>query len=302
MTTVTKTDGGALTRGLMRSLVLYSGRLQCSNDAVAFTTGMDITADFHMAMNARYSYYFSGTVVPPAVTDMFAYVGVHPTVYAGVGISGNAELYYPSERKKIIDTLTYPGLAIKGIAAVRPTMYLWGQTSGRVTVSGDPRVGLTYKFKPVELYFPNNDDVSNNLDVRDMEETLVDNRRLEPSMSGNVRADIDIDIHATPEINLGIKIGGGIGPLKGTLADAHVSAFANTTLNFHAEASAATGNGGNSWSYAYSVSFLYRFGFGCVAEIYKYGKWTRGIWYPFPQTSRSRDLRGLRSFRHLHQC
>jgi hypothetical protein len=31
------------------------------------------------------------------------------------------------------------------------------------------------------------------------------------------------------------------------------------------------------------VSFLYRFGFGCVAEIYRYGKWTSGIWYPFPQ-------------------
>ncbi|RLL93598.1 hypothetical protein CFD26_101115 [Aspergillus turcosus] len=283
MTTVTKTDGGTLPMGLVRSLVLYSGRLRCSNGAVTFTTGMDITADFSMMMNARYSYYFSGTVVPPTVTDMFAYVGVQPMAYAGVGISGNAELYYPSERKKIIDTLTYPGLAIKGIAAVGPTMDLWGQITGRVTVSGDLRVGLTYKFKPVELYFPNNDEVSNNLDVRDMEETLVDNQGLEPSISGNVRADVDIDIHATPEINLGIKIGGGIGSLKGTLADAHVSAFANTTLNFHAEASAAAGTGGNSWSYGYSVSFFYRFGFSCVAEIYKYGKWTSGIWYPFPR-------------------
>ncbi|EAU34904.1 conserved hypothetical protein [Aspergillus terreus NIH2624] len=283
LTTVTKTDGDMLPMGLVRSLILYSGRLICSNDAVTFTAGMAITADFNMEMNARYSYYFSGTVVPPSVTDMYAYVGVHPRVYAGIGITGNADLYYPSERKKIIDTLTYPGLAIKGIAAVGPTMDLWGQITGQVTVSGDLRVGMTYKFKPVELYFPNNDEVSNNLDVKDMEDTQVNNQGLEPSISGNVRADVDINIHATPEINLGIKIGGGIGSLKGTLADAHVSAFANTTLNFHAQASAATNNGDNSWSYGYSVSFLYRFGFGCIAEIYKYGKWTSGIWYPFPQ-------------------
>jgi hypothetical protein len=283
LTTVTKTDGGMLPMGLVRSLILYSGRLICSNDAVTFTAGMDITADFNMEMNARYSYYFSGTVVPPSVTDMYAYVGVHPRVYAGIGITGNADLYYPSERKKIIDTLTYPGLAIKGIAAVGPTMDLWGQITGQVTVAGDLRVGMTYKFKPVELYFPNNDEVSNNLDVKDMEDTQVNNQGLEPSISGNVRADVDINIHATPEINLGIKIGGGIGSLKGTLADAHVSAFANTTLNFHGQASAATNNGDNSWSYGYSVSFLYRFGFGCIAEIYKYGKWTSGIWYPFPQ-------------------
>ncbi|RHZ63588.1 uncharacterized protein CDV56_105060 [Aspergillus thermomutatus] len=284
MTTVTKTDGGMLPMGLVRSLVLYSGRLQCSNDAgITFKTGLDITADFNMEMNARYSYYFSGTVVPPTVTDMFAYVGVHPRVYAGVGISGNAELNYPSERKKIIDTLTYPGLAIKGIAAVGPTMDLWGQISGGVTVSGDLRVGMTYQFKPVELYFPNDDEVSNNLDVKDMEEAQVNNQGLEPSISGNVRAAVDINIDVTPEINLGIKIGGGIGPLKGTLADAHVSAFANTTLNFHAEASGALENGNQGYSFGYSVNFLYRFGFGCVAEIYKYGKWTSGIWYPFPQ-------------------
>jgi hypothetical protein len=283
LTTVTKTDGGLLPMGLIRSLVLYSGRLRCTNEEVTITAGLDITADFNMEMNARYSYYFSGTVVPPTVTDMYAYVGVHPQVYAGVGISGNAELYYPSERKKIIDTLTYPGLAIKGIAAVGPTLDLWGQIDGRVTVSGEMQVGLNYQFNHVELYFPNNDEARNTLDVEDMQSSQVDNSGLAPQISGNVRADVDINIHATPEINMGIKIGGGIGSLKGTLADAHVSAFANTTLNFHAQAKAGTNNGDNSWSYGYSVSFLYRFGFGCVAEIYKYGKWTSGIWYPFKQ-------------------
>ncbi|RDW72386.1 uncharacterized protein DSM5745_07558 [Aspergillus mulundensis] len=280
MTTVTKTDGGVLPMGFMRSLVLYSGRLVCSNEAVTFTAGMDITADFNMEMNARYAYYFSGTVVPPAVTDMYAYVGANPRVYAGVGIRGNAELYYPSERKKIIDTLTYPGLAIKGIAAVGPTMDLWGQIDGRVTVSGDLQVGLTYAFKPVELYFPNNDEAENKLDVEDLHDARINQEGLVPEISGNVRADVDINIHATPEINLGIKVGGGIGSLQGTLADAHVSAFANTTLNFHAQASASTSGG---WSYGYSVTFLYRFGFGCVAEIYKYGKWASGLWFPFPQ-------------------
>lgn len=283
LTTVTKSDGGLLPMSLVRSLVLYSGRLRCTKDEVTITAGLDITADFNMDMNARYSYYFSGTVVPPTVTDMYAYVGVHPQVYAGVGIRGNAELYYPSERKKIIDTLTYPGLAIKGIAAVGPTMDLWGQIDGRITVSGDMQVGLTYQFNPVELYFPNNDEAENVLDVKDMESSQVDNSGLAPQISGNVRADVDINIHATPEINMGIKIGGGIGSLKGTLADAHVSAFANTTLNFHAQAEAGTSNGDNNWSYGYSVSFLYRFGFGCVAEIYKYGKWTSGIWYPYKQ-------------------
>ncbi|KAL3435418.1 hypothetical protein BDV09DRAFT_185002 [Aspergillus tetrazonus] len=235
LTTIIKSDGGVLPMGLVQSLVLYSRCLKCSNKAVTFTTGMDITADFNIEMNARYSYYFSGTVVPPAVTDMYAYMGIQPRVYAGIWITGNADLYYPSERKKIIDTLTYPGLAIKGIAAVGPTMDLWGQITGQVTVSGDLRVQMTYKFKPVKLYFPNNDEVSNNLDIKDMEDTQVNNQGLEPSISGNVCAD-------------------GLALSKGILADAHVSVFANTTRNFHAQASAAINNGDNSWSYGYLQS------------------------------------------------
>lgn len=277
---IIKTDGGVLPMGLSRAMTLYSGRLRCVNGGTTITAGLDITADFNMKMDAKYSYYFSGTVVPPAVTDMYAYVGVHPSVYAGLGVTGNAELYYQSERRKIIDTLTYPGLAIKGIAAVGPTLDLWGQITGSVILSGDLRVGLEYRFKPVELYFPNNGEARNVLDVQDLEKKEVDQSGLIPTIAGNVRADVDFNIHATPEINLGIIVGGAIGPIKEPLAKAQVSAFANTTLNFHAYAAAGFENADSGWEYGYSVSFLYRFGFGCIASIIKYGKWSPGIFYP----------------------
>jgi hypothetical protein len=280
LTTITKTDGGVLPMGLVRAMTLYSGRLRCTNGGTTITAGLDITADFNMKMDAKYSYYFSGTVVPPAVTDMYAYVGVHPSVYAGLGIKGNADLYYQSERRKIIDTLTYPGLAIKGIAAVGPTLDLWGQITGSVTLSGDLRVGMEYRFKPVELYFPNNGEARNVLDVKDLEKKEVDTNGLIPTISGNVRADVDFNIHATPEINLGIVVGGAIGPFKEPLAKAQVAAFANTTLNFHAYAAAGFENANSNWEYGYSVSFFYRFGFGCVASIINYGKWSPGIFYP----------------------
>ncbi len=93
---------------------------------------------------------------------------------------------------------------------------------------------MEYRFKRVELYSPNNGEARNVLDVEDLEKKEVDKSGLVPTISGNVRADVDFNIHATPEINLGVTIGGAIGPFKDPLSEALVAAFANTTLNFHA--------------------------------------------------------------------
>lgn len=77
-------------------------------------------------MNSRYAYYLSGTLVPPAVDDTYAYFGVEPQVpraaegyqytqtdiqflmqaYLGIRMNGNVILRYESDRKKIIDTLS----------------------------------------------------------------------------------------------------------------------------------------------------------------------------------------------------
>jgi hypothetical protein len=123
MTTVTKSDAGSLPMGLTKFFTLYSGRLSCTSDiGVTFTAGMDITADMQMQMQTRYSYYFSGTVVPPHIIDTYAYVSTQPKVSAGITLTGDANLYYQTDPKKIIDTITYPGLAIKGIAAVGPSL------------------------------------------------------------------------------------------------------------------------------------------------------------------------------------
>lgn len=164
-------------------------------------------------------------------------MGVHPRVYMGIGLHENAVLYYPSERKRLIDTMTYLGLALKGIAAVGPSLDIWGQLDARVTVSGNLKVGATYKMKPVELYFPNQGEVEHQFG-EDLETHDVSDTGLEPRIEGGVRADVDFNVHITPEVDLGIKIGGKLGGSDRVLADAHVAAFVNTTLNFHAKATA----------------------------------------------------------------
>lgn len=83
--------------------------------------------DADVEMEATYAYYFSGTVIPPAVTGTYAYFSLEPSAYLGLRIVGNARLQASTGRKKLLDTISYPGLAIKGLAAVGPTLDLYGE-------------------------------------------------------------------------------------------------------------------------------------------------------------------------------
>lgn len=280
LSSVKITENGVLPMGFTKLFTLYSGRLTCTSDSgVSITAGLDITADMQVQMRTQYSYYFSGTIAPPTVIDAFAYVGAHPRITAGITLTGDAALKYQSDTKKLIDTITYPGLAIKGIAAVGPTLDLWGRIDGEVTVSGRLRVGASYTFPPIEMYMPN-DDETHDRATKDLEDHKSDGEGLAPEFAAEVKATVDFNVRVTPEINLGIKVGGGIGSFKGTLVDAHVATFVNTTINFNAHATAATVNNANSWEYGYGVKFLYRIGLTAVAELYLYGQWKTKNYYP----------------------
>jgi hypothetical protein len=64
------------------------------------------------------------------------------------------------------------------------------------------------------------------------------------------------------------------------LVDAHVSAFANTSLNFNAHASVGTVNQNYNWEYNYELAFLYRIGLAALAQIKFYGEWRSRAYYP----------------------
>ena len=94
-----------------------------------FSAEMKMYLDADVEMEATYAYYFSGTIVPPAVTGTYAFFSLEPSAYLGLRLTGNARLQATTGRKKLLDTISYPGLAIKGIAAVGPTLDLYGEVS-----------------------------------------------------------------------------------------------------------------------------------------------------------------------------
>ncbi|KAF7585705.1 hypothetical protein BBP40_010255 [Aspergillus hancockii] len=83
-----------------------------------------------------WGYYAQRTIVPLNVDTIYTYFKLHPEVQAVLEIDGSAEMVYRSPRIRIIHTLSYPGLAIKGIAAVGPTLDLYRQMEAGASTAG----------------------------------------------------------------------------------------------------------------------------------------------------------------------
>jgi hypothetical protein len=122
---VTKSSIGVIPLGFSHTINLFRAQWGCPGQTYSANLRMDLEAD--LAMDATYAYYLSATFIPPGKPETFAYFGMEPTAYLGLHIEGNAQMQITTGRKKIIDTLSYPGLAVKGIAAVGPTLDIYGE-------------------------------------------------------------------------------------------------------------------------------------------------------------------------------
>ncbi|OAA41490.1 Chitinase II [Beauveria brongniartii RCEF 3172] len=261
VTTVEKSDKGFIPMAFKKSILLYRAFVGCART----NAQMNIYLDAEAAMDGTYAYYYSGALGGVVPTATYAYFGMQPHMYLGLTVTGSARLEYRSDRVKLVPTISYPGLAVKGLAAVGPTLDIYGQIVGIIQVSGTMQVGARYTFDKTEMWWPDDDE------AKPVLQNLLDNPEpvktgLVPEFKAAVAASIDVDFKVTPEAHIGIKIGGG-GSFGITLVDAQVVGYVNNTLRFHADANGQTDGAGYSGSYNYGVYLLYNIGVGGWASI-----------------------------------
>ncbi|KAF3157608.1 hypothetical protein TWF569_000173 [Orbilia oligospora] len=225
-----------------KSMLLYRSRKGCPRGKSLLRASLDITANVKFDMNARWAYYLTGTIVPLRLDETYAYFSVAPDAKLSLEILGNAELKYPEKRVKIIDTLSYPGLSVKGIAALK--------------------AGTKIKLPQYEMYYPMDQTAA------PYEKFGMDAQQVQRAEEASLSAEADLDISLVPEINLGIQFG-----LKGgtKIVDAQIVGFMNNTVNFNLKAQAQGGIGScGSASYDFVVSYFYNFGFGGRASFFNW--------------------------------
>jgi hypothetical protein len=94
------------------------------------------------------------------------------------------------------------------------------------------RAGVTYTFQPIEMYMPNTD-TTHDRASNQLEDNNIDKDGLLPSFEANVKAEVDFNIRVSPEINMGILVGGQIGPFDVSLLieACHAVRYFNSFLN-----------------------------------------------------------------------
>lgn len=118
-------EAGKLPLGIKKHFLLYQRRIGCPRGKSIVQGGLEVTADLNADMNARWAYYASGTLVPPRMNNTYAFFGLEPQASIIMTVDGSVTLRYKSERIQIMDPIGYPGLQIKGILAIGPTLSLW---------------------------------------------------------------------------------------------------------------------------------------------------------------------------------
>ena len=288
LNTVENKDVGFLSMAFKSSILLFKSMVGCPGQT--FSANLNMYLDSEVEMEAVYAYYFSGTIVPPTVTGTYAYFSLEPSAYLGLRLTGNARLQATTGRKKLLDTISYPGLSIKGIAAVGPTLDLYGEIRGVVTLKGEMKAGAKLNFGKAEVHWPQ-DDVDANAKYEQLlgleaKPKAQSDDLIAPTFDANVRADAQIDVLVTPEANLGLRVGGKISG-GSPLVDAQLVGYVNTSLSFQAAASAQGGtNTGVGAAYRYGVYLFYNLGYGAYANVKFFPRWAlqpRNAYNPSPR-------------------
>ncbi|KAI1658123.1 putative bacteriodes thetaiotaomicron symbiotic chitinase [Daldinia decipiens] len=274
LTTVEKSDLGVIPLAWRDTINLFSAQWGCPGQTFSANLRMDLEA--MIQMDATYAYYFQGQFIPPKSPEVYAYLGMQPSAYVGLHLVGNAVMQYTSGRKKIIDTLAYPGLAVKGIAAVGPTLDVYGEIRGKITIHGEANAGALLNFDKAEVYWPSDAAESKSAQqLLGLDDTALgpDPDTIAPTFEAGVELDAQLDVIITPEANIGIKIGGG-SLVSATIMDAQLTGYLMGDLSFQASGQADTNTG--NFQYSYGVYAFYNIGYKATAVTLGLVNWATG--------------------------
>ncbi|KAI8276438.1 hypothetical protein K4K59_009788 [Colletotrichum sp. SAR11_240] len=204
LTTVTRSEVGDLPMGWADKINLFKASRGCPGKTWSANPGMDLEAE--ITMQSTYAYYYSGTFIPPTKPDVFFFFGIQPEAYVGLKMVGNAELRYPTNKKKIVDTLGYPGLAVKGIAAIGPTLDIYGQINGYVNIHGEAKAGARVTFDKSRVFWPqDSSDFENYDEILNLglteEPKKPNGLDVTPTFEAGVQVKAEVDVIIQPEAN-----------------------------------------------------------------------------------------------------
>ncbi|KAK7014298.1 chitin-binding type-1 domain-containing protein [Favolaschia claudopus] len=196
-----------------------------------FSSSLDISVTGRAQANSRFGYYLEATencatIIPPAIQQCYVYLKADASARATFTITGLAEAEFGTGRSEII-SFGFPGLYYPGLLTIGPSLHLYAELTGELSMGGTFTTSVGYEFPPIDIVFGKQD---NNADEEQ------DGGQVNPNGDPFIGTDYDLaanvnlggNIEASlstfgyvPSLQLGVSV------LGGAVLDAQVFAEAD---------------------------------------------------------------------------
>lgn len=147
LNTVTSSNSISRTFSWSDTYTIFHQEESCPN----FSSSLDISVTGSAQANSRFGYYLEASVVPPAIQQSYVYLSAGASAQATFTITGLAKAQFDSEKAELF-SFGFPGLYYPGLLTLGPSLHLYGQLTGSLSMSGKYSTSIGYTF-PVWIHF-----------------------------------------------------------------------------------------------------------------------------------------------------
>ncbi|KAF8144038.1 hypothetical protein K438DRAFT_1874697 [Mycena galopus ATCC 62051] len=173
-----------------------------------FQSSLDISVSGFAQVTSQFGYYLEATVVPPAVQQAYVYFKAGAGAEAAFTITGIASASWTSGRYELVN-FGFPGLYYPGLLTLGPSLHLYGELSGAISLSGTLQTSVSYTFPSLDLSFGKQD---SNAGVNNLGNPVSPTNNYggaDYSLAWNVELSGTADVHLIPSLQLGVSVLGG---------------------------------------------------------------------------------------------
>ncbi|KAJ6483444.1 hypothetical protein C8R45DRAFT_830574, partial [Mycena sanguinolenta] len=222
LNTITQSDSVSRNFHWSDTYTIFHQEESCPN----FQSSLDISVSGFASVNSQFGYYLEATIVPPAVQQAYVYfkAGLITIVFhphrqlthpkALFTITGVASASWTSGRYELVNfgfpvfnsysCRYYPGLLTLG-----PSLHLYGELSGQISLSGMLQTSVSYTFPNLDLSFGKQD---SNAGQNNFGNAVTPTNHFGTYNFGfgwNVQLSGGADVHLVPSLQLGVSVLGG---------------------------------------------------------------------------------------------
>ncbi|EPS92980.1 hypothetical protein FOMPIDRAFT_1056393 [Fomitopsis schrenkii] len=205
----TVTNGNSISRNFHWSdtYTIYHAEESCPN----FASSLDISVSGNAQINSQFGYYLEArnicaTVVPPAIQQAYVYVNAGASASATFTMTGLAKAEWSSEAYDLI-SFGFPGLYYPGLLTLGPSLHLYAQLSGEVSLYGQLSTSVGYTFPSINYAIGSKTDEPTL--GSDLTGSTANNNGYNYDFGYNVELSGGFTAYLTPSLELGLTILGG---------------------------------------------------------------------------------------------